>query len=204
MLIVCVEFFCFKKTCNVHLHLIKMKRKDFLVIAIVLMIIAALRLVINIPNFSPIGAIALMGGALFTRNSLGLLITFGALILSDMLMAISSPVYSEYLLSPTMFAVYLSFGIVFLFGKLMTNNVNMTKLLAFSLLSAVLFFLITNAASWLTYDFYPKNLIGLLLSYEAGLPFFRNTLISQVVFSVLIFGIYKLSVKVNSNALINQ
>ena len=181
-----------------------MKRKNILVIAIVLMVLASLRLFINIPNFSPIGAIALMGGALFARNSLGLLITFGALILSDILMAYASPIYSEYLLSPTMFAVYLSFGVVFLFGKLMSSNVNFTKVLAYSLLSAVLFFLITNAASWLVYDFYPKNFSGLLLSYEAGLPFFRNTLVSQLLFSVLIFGIYKLFVKVNYTAVINQ
>jgi hypothetical protein len=181
-----------------------MKRKNILVIAIVLMILASLRLVINIPNFSPIGAIALMGGALLTRNSLGLLITFGVLILSDILLAYSLPMYSEYLFSPTMFAVYFSFGIVFLFGKLMAGNINMTKVMAYSLLSAVMFFLITNASSWMVYDFYPKNFNGLLLSYEAGLPFFRNTLVSQILFSSLIFAIHKLSVKVNSTELVNQ
>ena len=55
--------------------------------------------------------------------------------------------------------------------------------------SAVLFFLITNAGSWLSLNYEP-NFNGLILAYEAGIPFFRASLLSQIIFSVGIFVVY--------------
>lgn len=191
MLIDCVFFFCFKFLDELLLHQMKNQRY-ILAIAVVLMAFAALRLLINIPNFSPIGAIALMGGALLFRNKLGIIITFGVLILSDVLMASANSMYSEYLFSTTMVAVYFSFLVIFLVGKRLAKNLRLTNVVLYSFVAAILFFLVTNAASWLAYDFYPKNFSGLLMSYEAGLPFFRNTLISQLVFSTAIYGVYYL------------
>lgn len=36
---------------------------------------------------------------------------------------------------------------------------------------------------------YPKTLAGLVTCYEAAIPFFRNTAVSDMVFSVAFFGL---------------
>lgn len=55
--------------------------------------------------------------------------------------------------------------------------------------SAVVFFLITNAACCLI-GWYPMSWSGLLTSLSAGVPFFRSTLTSTVCFSLFIFAGY--------------
>jgi hypothetical protein len=67
------------------------------------------------------------------------------------------------------------------------------------LLGAVVFYLITNAASWL-YLPYDKTLAGLIQALTRGLPgypptweFFRNTLMSGGIFTGLFVGAMKMS-----------
>ena len=49
--------------------------------------------------------------------------------------------------------------------------------------SSLIFFVITNFAVWLVWDFYPKTFDGLILCYVAGLPFLRNTLMSTILYT---------------------
>ena len=56
----------------------------------------------------------------------------------------------------------------------------------------ILFFLITNAGSWLALN-YDRSLSGLMNAYNAGIPFFRATLVSQLLFSLGIYIIYNLA-----------
>ena len=59
---------------------------------------------------------------------------------------------------------------------------------------SISFYLITNFAEWAFYDLYPHTAAGLIEGYVAAIPFFRNTLASDLLFSVLIFGTYWLAV----------
>jgi hypothetical protein len=56
-----------------------------------------------------------------------------------------------------------------------------------AILASLLFFIITNFGAWLHHDMYPQNIVGLLQSYIAGLPFLRNSLIANLIFSYLVF-----------------
>jgi hypothetical protein len=40
---------------------------------------------------------------------------------------------------------------------------------------------------------YPKTLDGLRICYVAALPFFRNSIVSELAFSLLIFGLSRCS-----------
>ncbi|HWG20203.1 MAG TPA: DUF6580 family putative transport protein [Terracidiphilus sp.] len=51
------------------------------------------------------------------------------------------------------------------------------------------FFLISNFAAWLGNIRYPQNFGGLILSYVAGLPFYRNDLVSTTLVAGLAFGV---------------
>jgi len=73
---------------------------------------------------------------------------------------------------------------------LIKNNKWQSVALA-SLVSSVLFFLITNFGVWATGTMYVKNLDGLLQSYAMGLPFFRNTVLSDLFYSFSFFYGYR-------------
>ncbi len=58
-----------------------------------------------------------------------------------------------------------------------------------SLLASVSFFVFSNCAVWAVWQMYPKTLAGLATCYVAALPFFRNSLTSELCFSLLLFGL---------------
>ena len=56
----------------------------------------------------------------------------------------------------------------------------------------VLFFLLTNFGAWMTSGLYAKTVAGLMQAYAAGIPFFQNSLLGNLVFAAVIFGGYHL------------
>ena len=58
--------------------------------------------------------------------------------------------------------------------------------------SSVLFFLLTNFGAWMTSGLYVKSAEGLMQAYVAGIPFFQNSLLGNLVFAAVIFGGYRL------------
>jgi hypothetical protein len=61
-----------------------------------------------------------------------------------------------------------------------------------SLISSLAFFLITNFAVWAFFSWYPHTFAGLVSCFTLALPFFRNTLLGDLVYSGIFFGAYEL------------
>ena len=57
-----------------------------------------------------------------------------------------------------------------------------------ALASSVSFFLVSNFAVWAAYDMYPKTFEGLLTSYTLALPFFRNAVEGDLLFTSVMFA----------------
>lgn len=144
---------------------------------IILAVIA--RVVPHSPNFAPIGGLALFSGANF-KNKFSFLIPILAMLISDFFLGFHK----------TIPYVYLSFTIIFLIGR----NVKFKKwqsLLSASLISSVVFFVITNFGVWANFDMYPKTINGLFQCYVMAVPFFRNTLLSDLFYSFSFFYGYR-------------
>jgi hypothetical protein len=63
------------------------------------------------------------------------------------------------------------------------------RVIGAALASSVSFFLISNFAVWAAWpEMYPRSFNGLMMSYAAGLPFFRGTVESDLFFSIAMFG----------------
>jgi len=62
------------------------------------------------------------------------------------------------------------------------------RVIGAALASSVSFFLISNFAVWAAWNMYPKTSSGLMMSYAAGLPFFRSTVAGDLFFSLAFFG----------------
>ncbi|MCD4694831.1 MAG: hypothetical protein K8S16_01220 [Bacteroidales bacterium] len=149
-----------------------------IVIAGIILFGAVMRLIPHWPNFTPIAAIALFGGAHFQKKHLAFIIPFVALLLSDLVLG----------LHKWMIAVYISFALVVMIGMLMKNRVKVVPVLLATISASLLFFIITNFAVWIGSPFYPQNIVGLIECYTAGLPFLNNGILGNLFFSVLFFG----------------
>ena len=135
----------------------------FLIISVIIAG-AFFRFIPHWPNFTPIAAMALFGGAYLGRKHLAFLIPFAAMFLSDLVLG----------LHKDMWAVYFAFGLTVMIGTWVRSNIKVKSIFAASVSASVIFFLLTNFASWLSSPFYPQTFAGLMQSYIAGLAFFNN------------------------------
>lgn len=154
----------------------------FVVVTLLILGAAFMRLVPHLPNFTPVAAIALFGGAYMSRKLYAFLIPFAALFISDIFLG-----FHNY-----MFAVYLSFAITVGMGILISKKVNIVTVLGGAVASALLFFVITNFAVWMFTPQYTKDFAGLISCYTMALPFFNNGILGDLFYSSALFGAYYL------------
>ncbi|GBD88241.1 hypothetical protein BMS3Abin03_02176 [bacterium BMS3Abin03] len=154
----------------------------FLVITGMVFLAAFVRLLPHPPNFAPIAAMALFGGAYFSKKWAAFAIPLLAMFLTDLLLGFHS----------TMWAVYLSFALIVVLGMVMIKQKKISNIFLASVSASVLFFIITNFAVWATGLYYAKDLTGLTASYIAAIPFFHYTLLSNLFFVALMFGSFEL------------
>jgi hypothetical protein len=139
---------------------------------------AAARLIPHPPNFSPIAAMALFGGATFASKRAAFLVPLLAMILSDVVLGF-------YSITPV---IYGSFALITCLGFWVRRKQTVLRLAGASVAAAVLFFITTNFGVWALGDWYPLTWSGLAECYVAAIPFFRNTLCSDLFYSAVLFG----------------
>lgn len=153
----------------------------------------------ELPNFTAVAAISLFAGYFFSRAWLALLAPLVTMLISD-------AVIGGYKWQ-AMLTVYMMLSLPIAFGWLLRRLTKpdgsrpvsglITRGLAFascSLISSVLFFLVTNCA-WLPWnEMYADDVPGLILSYQAGIPFFKYTVYGDLLFGAVLFGSYALAV----------
>lgn len=160
--------------------------------AVSLVLLGALsRLLPHPPNFVPLGALALYSGARLPAGW-DLAVPLLSLALSDLFLDFGS---GRAILSPGRVAVYGTFLLIVLGGRLLRGKATPGRLASFSVASSVLFFLVTNLAVFLRGVLYPLTPAGLLLCYAAALPFFWNTLAADLLGTGSLFGLDALSRK---------
>ncbi|HUG46524.1 MAG TPA: DUF6580 family putative transport protein [Sphingomicrobium sp.] len=152
-----------------------------------ILVAAAMRLLPHPPNFSPIAAMALFGGAYLPGRALSFAAPFGALVLSDALLGGFYPGISF---------VYFSFALIVLIGWAISSRKTPLTIGAGAVAGSVLFFAITNFGVWLFSGFYPPTLEGLAACYAAAIPFFQNTLAGDLFFTALLFGGFALAERI--------
>jgi hypothetical protein len=144
-----------------------------------------LRLVPHAPNFAPVGALGLFGGARL-RSWVAFALPLAVMAGSDLVL------WRVYGYPPFNPFVYASFLLAVLLGRLLVKGDDPWTLAGASLLTSAQFFVLTNLGVWLEGTLYPRTLAGLLDCYAAALPFFHNTLTSDLLYSGLFFGLHAL------------
>jgi hypothetical protein len=168
-------------------------RTIFIILAI--LVGALTRLIPHAPNFTAIGALALFGGAYLSSRWLAVAVPVLAVFLSDMV--INNTIYAQ----PGQFVwmyegawlVYVSTALCAVLGMIMLRTVNTGKVVSASVLSAVLFYALTNFGAWAGSTMYAQTIDGLAASYIAALPFLGWTVLGNLFFGGILFGGFELA-----------
>jgi len=151
------------------------------------------RIIPHIPNFTPIGAMALFGGAYLTNKSHAFLIPVLSLWFSDLI--INNFIFSYYtdfiFFYPGFLWQYLSFVIITFIGYFILKKINYKNVFFTTIVSSLIFFLITNFGVWISGYMYPKNIDGLIMCYIAALPFYKGTILGFIFYSSFLFGAFE-------------
>ncbi len=140
-----------------------------------MLLVFASRFIGFAPNFSLVGSYGFFGG--------NLILFIAQILIFDLL---RGGLYRGFVFT---YLGFLAYGIL---GKFCQKNKYRLLMLP---LASFLFFLISNFGVWLYW--YDHNLKGLLNCYLLALPFYKNTLLSDVFFGSLFLGLKQLGLKKN-------
>ena len=146
-------------------------------VAALIFFLALSRLIPHPPNFTPLGAMAILSGAVIKDFRMAILVPLAAMVVSDALLGFHS----------SLLFVYGAVIAMVMISRYLLQSATIPGIVMTALGTAVVFFLITNFGAWLSHDMYPKSMHGLLQSYVAGIPFFRNTLLGNLFFTAISF-----------------
>ncbi len=138
-------------------------------------------------NVTPLGAMCLFGGATFRSKRDSVLVPLAAVLLSDYAV-IHLTYHGQYAwFSPYTWTGFLLVGLL---GWTLRNKLTVVRVVGASLAGSVAFFLVSNFGVWVGWKLYPPTFGGLVDCYVAALPFFRNSLVGDLVYAGLMFGTY--------------
>jgi len=136
-------------------------------------------------HFTPLAASLLFFGARGSRRQLWIpLVLFAATDVVLTKYMYHYPVQWDQLVTWAWYGAILLLGTTFLREKS-----GFWRVVGAAVTSSISFFLISNFAVWAASpEMYPRTFAGLMMSYTAGIPFYRNTAVSDLFFSLAMFG----------------
>jgi Family of unknown function (DUF6580) len=155
---------------------------DLLVVAFLVGLDVAARLLPHAPNFTPVAASALFAAGILRVRGLSLLVAPAAMLLSDAMLG-----FCDWRVTVVVYgALSLSAGAACLSNRLRRPRMIVPVMLS----SSLAFFVLTNFAVWAFTPMYAENAGGLVACYVAALPFLKYTVAGDLFWSAVLFGAY--------------
>jgi len=153
-------------------------------------ILALGRIIPHPPNFTPILATAIFTPYIIKDKWIAISIPLLAMFIADLVIGFH----------PYMLWVYGAIGLSTLISNWsMKFNKKYMQLAIMTVVSSILFFVITNFAVWTIWDYYPKTIDGLIICYIKAIPFFQNTLLGTMIYTAIIILTIKKGEKYANN-----
>jgi hypothetical protein len=153
---------------------------------LIIVLAVALRLLPHPPNVVPITALALFGGV-YLNKKYALIIPLLVMFISDLFLGFHNTI-------PYVYGSFLLSGLI---GLWLRQHKKTSIIIIAALLSSLLFFIITNFGVWLVSGMYSHSITGLINCYVLALPFYRNTILGDLIYVGVFFGAYELACNVN-------
>jgi hypothetical protein len=136
-------------------------------------------------HFTPLAASLLFFGARGAKRQMWIPL---------LLLAVTDVVLTKYVyaisFSWDQLVTWVWYAAILWLGSNLREKATFWRVVGAALTSSVSFFLVSNLAVWAAWPgMYPRNFSGVMMSYEAGLPFFRGTVESDLFFSLAFFGV---------------
>ena len=131
-------------------------------------------------NVTPIAAVALFGGFLLPRGWQAVAVVWGSLLITDLFLGLYNPAL--------MAAVYIAACAPILLRTFLRKNATVWRAAGCTFAGSALFFVSTNTAVWLLGTGYTPDASGLLAALNAGLPFWRNAMAGDLLFTGILFS----------------
>jgi hypothetical protein len=154
---------------------------------VVVLVPVLTRFVPHLPNFSPVFAALLFGGAHLRRRDA---IWYPLLLLAASDFVLTTLVYRMNI-GLDQGTIWLGFAVVAMIGYSLRTRENVLTIGAAAFAGPTAFFLISNFGVWLGGHgarMYPATWDGLMACYIAALPFYRNSLVATAAYTALLFG----------------
>jgi len=159
---------------------------NFAIVSAVILIVSLAR---ALPHLIPISisALALFAAVYLPRKRSAFLVFFGGLFISDLVLG----------LHPMIPVVYASLISVLFVGFKLSRNLDTQKIVRATVLSSLLYFLLSNFGVWIlggcnwTHDReFPLTLAGFLSVFAGGFSGLPKTILSDLLGSALLFGAF--------------
>ena len=162
---------------------------NYLSIILLFVFLILSRLITDIPNFTPTIALVVFAGYFIPNKYLSILVVLLSQLASDIYLGLYG----------SMIFVYLAYVSIVLVSPIIIKKMSMKSVLSASIVAPILFFIISKFGVWITSANYSSDLSGVLACYIAGIPFFDESLVSSILFSLTIFAIYKIALTNSKN-----
>jgi len=148
--------------------------------------IAVARLTFTHPsNLIPIFSVLMFFGACRPTREFG----FAVLTLIGLDIFITTHHYG-YKLAPDQAFTWIFYLVAVHLGAIVLGQkISRRRILGSSLLLSITYFAVSNFSVWFEWHMYPRTFAGLAACYAAAIPFFRNSIVAEVVCSVLLFSL---------------
>lgn len=155
---------------------------DLPIVAFLVGLDVAARILPHAPNFTPVAATALFAASVLRIRTLALLVPVVGLLLGDAVLG-----FYDW---PVMTAVYGTLAVPAC-AACLSSRLRRPLLIAPVLLSSSLtFFVVTNFAVWAFSPMYAANVAGLVKCYVTALPFLQNMVAGDLFWGLVMFGGY--------------
>ena len=144
------------------------------------------RIIPHPPNFTPILAGIIFLPFIKKDLTFSIIVPLAGMLISDFFIGMHSLMFWTYV--PIALLSYLTYNM---------HKDSLMRIGSLSVISPMVFFLISNFGVWVSSSVYTKNISGLMECYFNAIPFYTSSAISCILFTALFYCIRTFFIKKN-------
>jgi hypothetical protein len=169
------------------------------ILLIFIAITAAIRIVFNfnydispIANFSPVGAMAIFGGAYFDKKWKAFAFPLLMLFISDLILHQTVfKVHSNGLLYSGWYWVYGAFALMTLVGRWLLKKITIHRFLFSALICVFIHWIVTDLGVWIGSTKYTQDVNGFMACLTNAIPYEWRFFAGTVLYGTILFSLFE-------------
>ena len=161
--------------------------------------VAAMRIAFNfssdispLANFSPIGALAIFGGACFNKRWKAFVFPLLMLFISDVVLHLS--VFRKYgngVLYGGWYWVYGAFGIITIISRWILTRITIPRFLASVIVCVFIHWIVTDFGVWIGSIRYPQTFNGFVICLDNAIPYEWRFFAGTLLYGIALFATFE-------------